>query len=119
MDNIDNTNMSNIDNTNMDNIDNTNMSNIDNTNMYRIDNNSNFINVTETTTINYVRYEILDVKVIPFKSCCITIILSSDKHQKRIINLTMSLDDYTLWDSDDQYLIDWINTKLSSPDVFM
>jgi hypothetical protein len=82
--------------------------------MSTIDNNSNLINVTETTTINYVRYEILDVKVIPFKSCLVVIILSSDTDQKRVMNLNMSLDDYILWDANDQYLIDWINAKLTT-----
>ncbi len=70
------------------------------------------INYTETITVNYVYYEILEVKVVPFNSCVISIILSSELGQKRVMNLHMSEEDYKLWNDDDQYLINWINSKL-------
>ncbi len=72
------------------------------------------INKTETVTTVYTSYEILEVKVVPFTSCTITVLLSSDEGLKKIVNLTMSNQDYANWNDDDQYLVDWINTKLMS-----
>ncbi len=72
------------------------------------------INKTETITTTYTSYEILEVKVIPFTSCMITILLSSDDNQRKIENLAMDSTDYANWNDDDQYLVDWINTKLMS-----
>lgn len=76
-------------------------------------NNSVTINKVETVTTVYTSYEILEVKVIPFQSCAISILLSSDNGLRKIINLRMDGEDYTNWNDDDQYLIDWINTQLT------
>lgn len=88
---------------------------MENTDLHIKNNNNKIIsiNVTETIIVNYVNYEILDVKVVPFNSCTVSIILSTDNDQKRIMNFTMSLEDYSKWNNDDNYLINWINTKLS------
>ena len=72
------------------------------------------INKTETITTTYTSYEILEVKVIPFSSCTITVLLCSDNGQRKIENLAMDSTDYANWNDDDQYLVDWINTKLMS-----
>lgn len=71
------------------------------------------INKTETVITNYTSYEILEVKVIPFTSCTITVMLYSDTGVRKIENLAMDSADYANWNDNDQYLIDWINTKLS------
>ncbi len=70
------------------------------------------INKIETVTTVYTSYEILEVKVVPFSSCTITVLLSSDEGGRKIENLLMPNEDYVNWNDDDQYLIDWINTKL-------
>ena len=76
------------------------------------------INLTETIVLNYVNYSILEVKVIPFDSSIIKIILSTETDQKRIVNLYMSPQDYALWNDNDQYLFDWINSQLTTTDIF-
>lgn len=71
------------------------------------------INKVETVTTVYTSYEILEVKVIPFQTCMVTILLSSDEGAKKIMNLAMANEDYANWNDDDQYLIDWINNQIS------
>lgn len=75
--------------------------------------NSITINKVETVTTVYTSYEILEVKVVPFQSCAISVLLSSEDGPRKIMNLIMGGEDYTNWNDDDQYLIDWINTQLS------
>lgn len=70
------------------------------------------INKIETITTTYTSYEILEVKVIPFTSCMITVLLISDNNQRKIENLAMDSTDYANWNDDDQYLINWVNAKL-------
>ncbi len=70
------------------------------------------INKIETVTTVYTSYEILEVKIVPFISCTITVLLSSAEGVNKISNLMMNNEDYVNWNDDDQYLIDWINTKL-------
>ena len=70
------------------------------------------INKIDTVTTVYTCYEILEVKIVLFTSCMVTVLLSSDEGSKKIVNLIMINEDYINWNDNDQYLVDWINTKL-------
>jgi outer membrane biosynthesis protein TonB len=62
---------------------------------------------------NIVKYIIRRVTVQLFSGCTIAISLVDAKDELvEDVTLTMKQADYDLWNSDDAYIVDWINTQL-------
>ena len=71
----------------------------------------NELGVDKTTKIHLLTFEIIRVRVSPYQSATIDIVIKTDKHElERTILLTGS--DYTKWSSNDDYLYDYVRENI-------
>jgi hypothetical protein len=62
---------------------------------------------------NIVKYIVRQVTVQLFSGCTIAIsLVDANDNLVEDMSLTMKQTDYDLWNTDDAYIVDWINTQL-------
>jgi hypothetical protein len=73
----------------------------------------NEINLTKHHSIHLVNFEIKSIRILPYQSASIDIVINTDGVQLfRTVNL--SGDDYAGWSSDDGYLYEYIKKNIET-----
>ena len=70
--------------------------------------------ITSTTIVEIVSFDIDDVKITLFEKVWISIIINTNSAFNYRRNFELTGDDYTNWNNDDQYIIDYISTNIQA-----